>query len=964
MNSKSVEKILYWAQTGTILLLSFLVAVLLSRQTVDSSVLKTSWALGLSICIFMLFTLRTIIKKKGHSFIYLEIAVLAYWAYLIFNGLFISNFPAESYHQLFKVTSYVMIFFGVSEMASSAQFRKLFNYFMITLAGVLISYGIMQKLGWDIFQWENASSSRRILSTFGNSIFYANFLLFLLPIVLANLVLELIRPFDVDEDVSPMKYFLSFITMLIFFSIYAFLIYKIARSTAGFNSTLNKTLIFGLIFLYFGFNIFLFNMLKRAYLSVYLLTMSILGVYSLIMTLSRGAWLGFLPMLFYLVIWVAYYLSKKGIVKLPGKKLMLIAVGSVVGILIITVFLLPRDIKLRIKEVRFSSTTVQVRFTIWEGALKMIKKRPIAGYGVGSYQLNFPENRPQDYSLKSVSNNTINTHSEYLQIASNTGFIGLILFGFIAILLIKGNIKYLLNPPNREDFFFAMALGSGLIAVLIHSFWSVSMRFTSTVVYFYIYLGLFNGMIRQQTEKNPELIKKPFLPMTIVLLIFALGIIPWIRTADKFYLRDYYIRQGMITDTLRGDVGRERSRTFANFGSFENNPAKLQKLMELMYKADLYWYKIRGISLKKKETDLIKSVFNKLAAGEKDKNNRILYLTALRSLEKFIKGELTSYDSRSRMIRELNSAFNLPLEDGKLRRLRQQISPILEWVFFAVEAENSGFQEIRKKVTDTFRSGKASTEDIRSIKPYFERFTDNLLKMYSAKTVVYYDLGLIIDPYTYDCAYKKASAQYDLAKFTEAMKTYLALEAIAPNYTQLHYNKGVVLKKFFRTGKTEKEKMEFLERSREELEKSKHLNPYFINTRMLLAAVYRDLGREKEYFDEYKFSYDFSFGRINKMLTLHPISLNIQKDDLIKNVKIWASTGKVLLAKGDQHIDYRNDLITLQINTRDNIKRIQDTQWDKVPEEKIKAAVETIMQLRVTANQLLTEQPKIRPSTN
>ncbi|MCK5398794.1 hypothetical protein KAJ26_02125, partial [bacterium] len=118
------------------------------------------------------------------------------------------------------------------------------------------------------------------------------------------------------------------------------------------------------------------------------------------------------------------------------------------------------------------------------------------------------------------------------------------------------------------------------------------------------------------------------------------------------------------------------------------------------------------------------------------------------------------------------------------------------------------------------------------------------------------------------------------------------------------------------------------------------------------------------YFDEYKFSYDFSFGRINKMLTLHPISLNIQKDDLIKNVKIWASTGKVLLAKGDQHIDYRNDLITLQINTRDNIKRIQDTQWDKVPEEKIKAAVETIMQLRVTANQLLTEQPKIRPSTN
>ncbi|MCK5224120.1 hypothetical protein KAR04_05085, partial [Candidatus Calescamantes bacterium] len=131
MNSKSVEKILYWAQTGTILLLSFLVAVLLSRQTVDSSVLKTSWALGLSICIFLLFALRTIIKKKGHSFIYLEIAVMAYWAYLIFNGLFISNFPAESYHQLFKVTSYVMIFFGVSEMASSAQFRKLFNYFMI-----------------------------------------------------------------------------------------------------------------------------------------------------------------------------------------------------------------------------------------------------------------------------------------------------------------------------------------------------------------------------------------------------------------------------------------------------------------------------------------------------------------------------------------------------------------------------------------------------------------------------------------------------------------------------------------------------------------------------------------------------------------------------------------------------------------------------------------------------------------
>jgi O-antigen ligase len=823
---------------------------------------------------------------------------------------------------------------------------------MITLAGALISYGIMQKLGYDVFQWENASSSRRILSTFGNSIFYANFLLFLLPIVLTNFIKQLIKTIKSDKD-EIISYFVSFIIIIDVFSFLAFIAYRISRLPRAFSVEWHRHAILILIGIYFAINYLFIVFLKRSYLVVYLLTMTIFGLFSIVFTLSRGAWLGLIPMLIYILYWVIFYLTKNNFIKINFKKAVTIGMLALIVLGILLLLILPEDVKRRVRNIKFSSTTVQVRFTIWKGALNMIKKRPVTGYGTGTFQLNFPKNRPDYYSTKTVSNNTINTHSEYLQTAANTGIIGLFLFLAIGVYFVIANIKYLKNVQNFKNFFFALALGSAIIAVLIHSLWSVSMRFTSTVIYFYIFLGLFNGMIKENSKENEKFRNKINFPIYIIIILGIIVSIYWINTSDKFYKRDYFIRQGMISDELKTRVMSDNSKLMKDIRNAKMNRQNDKNILTLYLKMYKFWFKGKGLGLRERELNVIKEFFKKL--GRCDPAKKYDYLILYRDLEKFSMGKIKDPDKQHKFLNDLNLIFNTTFKDKKIEKEKEYFSVLVDWCFYAIEAEASGFNANVDKLLALYRQQKISYSDIKNTNLYYRKFFQNLQKLYSAKTVILYNLGIFVDPYTYDCHYKRASAFFDLEKYNEALSSYKELSQIAPNYTQIHYNMGVVYRKLYKSEKDEIKKRTLLTKSINELEKSKKLNPYFINTRLILGNDYQDAERLKEYHAENEFVYGRVLETLLKKTIYNPKAIVLNKNDIIRDFRIFVTAargGKIDNGK------YRSDITTLLNAIEQNIKNISETDYEgKIKQSTIKNGILILKQLQATLKQLKDKIP-------
>ncbi len=894
MNTKTLEKITFWAQLATMLFLSFLVAILLSRQTVDSSILKTSWAFALAPVIFFLFVIRISLFKGVYKLTFLEYIVLSYYIWALLNTLFISHFRHESLLHLFKISSYVMIFFAAGEISGKKEFRDIFNYFMISLAGALITYGMMQKLGMDIFQWEGASSANRILSTFGNSIFYANFLLMLLPFIFTNLVKEVLGFLKSKKDVSPISFLLSLIIMFGVLWLLAAIAFRISKAKGGFSVPFHRYAVISLILVYALINYFLMKKLKTTYMIVYLLSASVFGVFSLIFTLSRGAWLGFIPMFIYFLFFTALFLNRFGYLKMPGKNVFFASFAVFAGIILLVFLFLPDNIKNRVKDIKLSSTTVQVRTTIWKGALRMIKAKPVGGFGSGTFQLNFPSYRPDDYSTKAVSNNTINTHCEYLQVASNMGMIGFLIFVFLGFSLVATNARYLKRLMNVDDFFFMLSLGSAILGILVHALWCVSMRFTSTIIYYYLYIGFLSGMVRFYKGSGGEEVRgKPsfalYLGLAGILIISPL----WMIKADKFYVRDYFIRQGMLAeeDINRIDADERQADSYLNDSLKNGKPNG--KALEFMLKISKYWYSIRAFALDARERAVFEGFF-KSASKERELDPKRKYgIRIVRNdMYEFLAHKMT-FEKIDAFMTAYTSIFNINYSGKKAGTRKKYLQISVDWLMSLIETGRTGFPDILAEAVEKYRRGTLSVQELDELRKVFKKFTASLKRVYNTRTVLFYNMGIITDFITYDCHYKKASAYFELGMVKEALESYDELETIAPEYTQLSYNKGVVLRKLAHSEKGDPGKRnELLQRSVDELEKSRIINPYFINTRMLLAADYEEQGKYDLANEEYMFSYRYSVDQVMNYLYPHPNTIMFRRSDIERGIQIFVNSAR------------------------------------------------------------------------
>jgi putative inorganic carbon (HCO3(-)) transporter len=114
------------------------------------------------------------------------------------------------------------------------------------------------------------------------------------------------------------------------------------------------------------------------------------------------------------------------------------------------------------------------RINRWSCALEMFKKRPIVGYGPGTYAFEYaPFQRPENLTIISTNFGDMgNAHSEYLGSLAETGIIGLIAFlGLVFFIFYTGvQLYHRISPSYKEDRIMILSSIMAMSTYFIHAF--------------------------------------------------------------------------------------------------------------------------------------------------------------------------------------------------------------------------------------------------------------------------------------------------------------------------------------------------------------------------------------------------------------------------------------------------------------------------------------------------------------
>jgi len=185
----------------------------------------------------------------------------------------------------------------------------------------------------------------------------------------------------------------------------------------------------------------------------------------LILTFSRGGWIGFVVLGFVLLILLVHWFS----IYLPRfwrNWAMPLALG-VSGAVVIVAVLFVEPVRDRVASIFVGreDSSNNYRISVWTGVLKMIHDRPLIGIGPGNTVFNkvYPQ-----YQLTGFS--ALSAYSVLLEVMVETGAIGLTCF--LWLLLVTFNqgwiqLQRLRQTSSREGFWLMAAIAT-MVGMICH----------------------------------------------------------------------------------------------------------------------------------------------------------------------------------------------------------------------------------------------------------------------------------------------------------------------------------------------------------------------------------------------------------------------------------------------------------------------------------------------------------------
>jgi len=190
--------------------------------------------------------------------------------------------------------------------------------------------------------------------------------------------------------------------------------------------------------------------------------------------------------------------------------------------------------------------SINMRIIMLNSSLIMIEERPLFGFGLGTFNLNYPnhqaiylQNRPD--MIKYLSNNNVlEAHNEYIQMCTEVGIIGITIFIFMILYLYKKSWD-LLNRNGYDPKIKILYLGIflGINIYLIHSLFTFPFHVAFLGASFFILLGM--AISLQENNKREIRTFLVNIELNKLLKIFTLiGLcLIFILSVDIFIMRPY-----------------------------------------------------------------------------------------------------------------------------------------------------------------------------------------------------------------------------------------------------------------------------------------------------------------------------------------------------------------------------------------------------------------------------------------
>lgn len=139
------------------------------------------------------------------------------------------------------------------------------------------------------------------------------------------------------------------------------------------------------------------------------------------------------------------------------------------------------------------------RFSIWKDGLELIREYPLTGTGLGTFGMAF-----RRYQTTAVDKYVDHAHNDYLEIASETGLVGLALL-FVPVLFLLGRMIISFLDDHRR-YRRAITLGciGSTLAVLIHSITDFNLQIPANALIFSVVLGIGYKAAWIEREKDKQ----------------------------------------------------------------------------------------------------------------------------------------------------------------------------------------------------------------------------------------------------------------------------------------------------------------------------------------------------------------------------------------------------------------------------------------------------------------------------
>lgn len=223
----------------------------------------------------------------------------------------------------------------------------------------------------------------------------------------------------------------------------------------------------------------LFWFSKKMHKKALFLATSMALALALLLSMSRGGWIGFAFSAFVFMLFVE-------------KRLLLLAIPLGLGGL----FFLPDTILNRILSIaNFADSSNDYRIRMWKITLELIRDNWLVGVGFGHLPFKAA------FGKYTRTMPTYHAHNTYLETMAEMGVIGFIVFISFLFVLFKYSIKKLIKGNDKYIKIVSSGILSGLAAVLVHGLVENILYIPRIITTFWILVGLLLTLV--QIKEKP-----------------------------------------------------------------------------------------------------------------------------------------------------------------------------------------------------------------------------------------------------------------------------------------------------------------------------------------------------------------------------------------------------------------------------------------------------------------------------